>query len=101
MASESEIARLGKLLRDQTVPMKARNRALFALRAVTDTELCDAAINEIYATFNDSSALLKHECAYCLGQMGADKAVKLLVGVLHDVNQEVIVRHEAGEALGK
>ena len=100
MISKSEIVRLGKLLRDETLPMKARNRALFALRAVTDIELCESAINEIFAAFDDSSALLKHECAYCLGQMGSDKAIGLLVGILHDVKQEVIVRHEAGEALG-
>ena len=101
MAGLPDIIELGKRLRDETIPMKARNRALFTLRAVTDKELLETAVNEIYTAFSDSSALLKHECAYCLGQMGADKAVNLLVAILHDVKQEVIVRHEAGEALGE
>ena len=101
MTTISEIKRLGEILRDESIPMKARNRSLFSLRAVTDTELIKSAVQEINTTFKDSSALLKHECAYCLGQMTSRVAIPLLIEVLHDVKQEVIVRHEAGEALGK
>ena len=50
--------------------------------------------------FSDPSALLKHEVAYCIGQMGMPEAVKVLEQVLQDSGQEPIVRHEAGEALG-
>lgn len=50
--------------------------------------------------FSDESALLKHECAYCLGQMQDVRAVPLLTAVLEDEDQDVMVRHEAGEALG-
>ena len=51
--------------------------------------------------FGDKSALLKHEVAYCLGQLGDARAVAKLIDVLADAdNQEPIVRHEAGEALG-
>ena len=51
--------------------------------------------------FGDKSALLKHEVAYCLGQLGDARAVAKLIAVLADAdNQEPIVRHEAGEALG-
>lgn len=47
----------------------------------------------------DKSALLKHELAYCLGQMRDAAAVEVLIELLNDSNQEPIVRHEAGEAL--
>ena len=51
--------------------------------------------------FGDKSALLKHEVAYCLGQLGDARAVAKLIDVLADADhQEPIVRHEAGEALG-
>ena len=100
MANESEIKRLGEILRNESIPMKARNRSLFSLRAVSNTDLIESAVQEINTVFKDSSALLKHECAYCLGQMTSRVAVPLLIEVLHDVKQEVIVRHEAGEALG-
>jgi len=48
----------------------------------------------------DSSALLKHECAYCLGQMLDHSAVPVLVGVLRNLLENPMVRHEAAEALG-
>lgn len=37
--------------------------------------------------FSDNSALLKHELAYCLGQMQNKTAVPYLVEVLEDLNQ--------------
>jgi len=50
--------------------------------------------------FNDESALLKHEVAYCLGQLQSDLALPILTSVLADAEgQEPIVRHEAAEAL--
>ena len=50
--------------------------------------------------FGDDSVLLKHEIAYCLGQMQDPAAVPVLKGLLEDVNEHPVVRHEAGEALG-
>jgi len=50
--------------------------------------------------FDDSSDLLKHELAYCLGQMGRPEAIPILANLLKDKKTAVIVRHEAGEALG-
>lgn len=44
----------------------------------------------------DQSALLKHELAYCLGQMQDKRAIPTLTAVLKDREQEVMVRHEAG-----
>ena len=100
MLTQIEIKRLGEILRDQSVPLKARNRAIFSLRSSAGTDMNLAGIKEIYSALKDESALLKHECAYCMGQMGSSEAIPLLVEVLHDTEQEVIVRHEAGEALG-
>ena len=48
----------------------------------------------------DTSALLKHELAYCLGQMLNVTAVPILTSVLEDIAENSMVRHEAAEALG-
>uniref|UniRef100_A0A3Q1F775 Deoxyhypusine hydroxylase n=1 Tax=Acanthochromis polyacanthus TaxID=80966 RepID=A0A3Q1F775_9TELE len=58
------------------------------------------AIEWISKAFSDESALLKHELAYCLGQMQDRRAIPTLTAVLRDTQQEPMVRHEAGEALG-
>lgn len=44
--------------------------------------------------FSDASALLKHECAYCLGQLQDPYAIPYLTQVLKDVHQDAMVRHE-------
>lgn len=72
--------------------MKARYRALFTLKNIGGTDAIDA----IAANFTDESGLLKHELAYCLGQMQDEYALNILRGVVQDVKQDVIVRHEAG-----
>ncbi|GAB1600460.1 deoxyhypusine hydroxylase-like [Argonauta hians] len=94
--SNDSISQIAAVLRDQNQPLTERFRALFTLRNLGGKK----AINAIAGTFSDPSALLKHELAYCLGQMQDDYAVSILTEVLEDENQEVIVRHEAGEALG-
>ena len=88
-----QIEQIGAVLVDQTRPLPERFRALFTLRNLGGP----AAVACIGRCFTDSSALLKHELAYCLGQMQDEEAIPILVGVLEDVNQEAIVRHEAGE----
>ncbi|KAL1737718.1 armadillo-type protein, partial [Schizophyllum fasciatum] len=50
--------------------------------------------------FADDSALLKHELAYCLGQIKSPAALPVLEAVLRDRNQDPMVRHEAAEAMG-
>lgn len=55
------------------------------------------AIVWISKAFTDDSALLKHELAYCLGQMQDRRAIPTLTAVLKDVQQEPMVRHEAGK----
>ncbi|XP_064480901.1 deoxyhypusine hydroxylase-like [Ornithodoros turicata] len=87
---------VGKVLNDRKRPLKERFRALFTLRNLGGS----CAIECISKCFDDPSALLKHELAYCLGQMKDTSAIPTLISVLKDVNQEPIVRHEAAEALG-
>lgn len=95
MSSES-IQLIGKILNDPSKPLKERFRALFTLRNLGGKE----AIHLISESFHDESALLKHELAYCLGQMQDTYAIPTLIKVLEDTDQEAMVRHEAGEALG-
>lgn len=44
--------------------------------------------------FSDPSALLKHELAYCLGQIGKPTALPALESVLRDASEDPMVRHE-------
>uniref|UniRef100_A0A1E1WIA6 Deoxyhypusine hydroxylase n=1 Tax=Pectinophora gossypiella TaxID=13191 RepID=A0A1E1WIA6_PECGO len=94
--SEDAIKNIGKVLNDPSRPMKERFRALFTLRNLGG----EAAIQCISECFTDESVLLKHELAYCLGQMQDKRAIPILRSVLEDKEQDPIVRHEAGEALG-
>lgn len=76
--------------------MFERYQSLFALRARND----DAAAKLIgNAMVVDRSALLRHECAYVLGQMQRTASIPWLIRSLaNDPNP--MVRHEAAEALG-
>ncbi|XP_050693865.1 deoxyhypusine hydroxylase-like [Eriocheir sinensis] len=96
MVPDSKIEAIGGVLVDPGRPLKERFRALFTLRGLGG----EAAISAISRCFDDPSALLKHELAYCLGQMGDVRAIPKLIEVLSDSKQEPMVRHEAGEALG-
>ncbi|KAM3715832.1 Deoxyhypusine hydroxylase, partial [Dirofilaria immitis] len=96
MRTDSEIDVIGRLLNDSKQSLCARFRALFILRNLG----CDRSVKWIGQCFDDPSALLKHELAYCLGQTQNETAIPILEAVLKDENQEIIVRHEAGEALG-
>lgn len=90
--SEETITRIGTVLANTKLPMKERFRALFTLKNVGG----NLAIDNIAKCFIDESCLLKHELAYCLGQMKDEYAIPYLVEVLKDVKQEPMVRHEAG-----
>ncbi|XP_056428323.1 deoxyhypusine hydroxylase [Hyla sarda] len=91
-----QVASVGRMLLDTSLPLPDRFRALFTLRNLGGAEAVDC----IGRGFGDESALLKHELAYCLGQMGDRRALPILRAVLEDRSQEPMVRHEAGEALG-
>lgn len=49
---------------------------------------------DVYAGFQDPSALLKHELAYCLGQMKNTAALATLESVLANEQEDPMVRHE-------
>lgn len=93
MVTEQEVEAIGKTLVDPGQPLQTRFRALFTLRGLGGPH----AIAWISRAFEDSSALLKHELAYCLGQMQDPRAIPVLADVLRDAGQEPMVRHEAGE----
>lgn len=88
-----KIGEIGGLLNDPGRPLKERFRALFTLKNLGGKEC----IEQISRCFKDESALLKHELAYCLGQMQDKDAIPTLESVLSDTNQEPMVRHEAGK----
>ena len=92
----STVENLRASLCDEKERMFQRMRALFALRNIGGK----AAVESLAAAFESSSALLKHEIAYVLGQMQDDHAVPHLISRLEDLGEDVMVRHEAAEALG-
>ncbi|KAK9505461.1 hypothetical protein O3M35_009516 [Rhynocoris fuscipes] len=94
--SDEIILKVGEVLNDNSRPLKERFRALFTLRNIGG----DTAIKLISDCFSDSSALLKHELAYCLGQMQDTRAIPILENVLKNNSENSMVRHEAAEALG-
>uniref|UniRef100_A0A2M3Z9I3 Deoxyhypusine hydroxylase n=1 Tax=Anopheles braziliensis TaxID=58242 RepID=A0A2M3Z9I3_9DIPT len=93
---DSKVASIGEVLNNRERPLKERFRALFTLRNIGG----EKALESITRCFTDDSALLKHELAYCLGQMQDVRAIPALTKVLADTEQEPMVRHEAAEALG-
>ncbi|EAU85962.1 deoxyhypusine hydroxylase [Coprinopsis cinerea okayama7 len=78
------------------VPLHVRFRALFTLKGLDN----DEAVDIISKGFDDPSALLKHELAYCLGQLKKESALPKLEAVLRDTAEDPMVRHEAAEAIG-
>lgn len=93
MANEQEVAAVGRILANPQENLTARFRALFTLRNLGGAQ----AVDWISKAFVDESALLKHELAYCLGQMQDERAIPALEAVLKDTSQEPMVRHEAGK----
>uniref|UniRef100_A0A0K8TR96 Deoxyhypusine hydroxylase n=1 Tax=Tabanus bromius TaxID=304241 RepID=A0A0K8TR96_TABBR len=93
---QHKIKAIGCVLNNKNRPLKERFRALFTLKNIGGPD----SIQAIADCFEDDSALLKHELAYCLGQMQDKTAIPVLVRVLEDTKQEPMVRHEAAEALG-
>ena len=81
---------------DESLPMFQRMRSVFSLRNHGSDEACLA----LCIGFSASSALLRHELAYVLGQMQNDVALPALIERLADDSEHIMVRHEAAEALG-
>lgn len=97
------------------ISLAQRFRALFTLKAIgnSDERVVDiigkgehktlrsfCSISDSDQGFNDPSALLKHELAYVLGQLRRTSALPILAGVLKNLSQHPMVRHEAAEAIG-
>jgi len=96
-ASEfKEVPKLREILCDENERMFQRMRSLFALRNIGGGDAVDA----LAKAFDSDSALLKHEIAYVLGQMQDNRAVPCLIERLEDLKEDLMVRHEAAEALG-
>ncbi|KAG2155986.1 ARM repeat-containing protein [Suillus bovinus] len=94
--SELSALRAALLNTSGTVPLHDRFRALFTLKSLKN----DDAVKIISEGFADHSALLKHELAYCLGQMKLVSALPVLQSVLENLDEDPMVRHEAAEAIG-
>ncbi|THV03892.1 deoxyhypusine hydroxylase [Dendrothele bispora CBS 962.96] len=97
-ASESQLKSLEDSLLNTpgNVPLHDRFRTLFTLKSLKSEE----AIEIISKGFKDPSALLKHELAYCLGQIKKSSALPTLENVLSNTSEDPMVRHEAAEAMG-
>ncbi|WIA16907.1 hypothetical protein OEZ85_013834 [Tetradesmus obliquus] len=96
LPSSTPVEQLRALLLDPKAPMFERYRALFALRNKGGEE----AVAVLGEAFSCSSALLKHEVAYVMGQMQHPASAGVLGRVLQDTQEHAMVRHEAAEALG-
>jgi deoxyhypusine monooxygenase len=90
------------------VPLHNRFRALFTLKALKSEEAVRIIskggdylsepearpVINVHTGFQDPSALLKHELAYCLGQMKNTAALPTLGSVLANGQEDPMVRHE-------
>ncbi|MEC8142232.1 MAG: hypothetical protein VX071_01930, partial [Candidatus Thermoplasmatota archaeon] len=78
-ASESEqLEQLRNTLLDENEKMFQRMRSVFKLRNIRTPQSCLALCDG----FSSSSALLRHELAYVLGQMQMDEALPTLIKIL-------------------
>jgi deoxyhypusine monooxygenase len=94
--AKPSVAQLRAQLLNRDLAMFQRMRAVFSLRNRGGPE----AVEALAAAFADPSALLRHELAYVLGQMGDPHANPFLTEVLRKPHEHVMVRHECAEALG-
>ena len=89
---------LGEILRNEKLELFERYKSMFSLR----NRGGDECVSELGNTLveDDSSALLRHEVAYVLGQMAMGSGFEFLVKSLRRPGEHSMVRHEAAEALG-
>mmetsp|Transcript_14513 Transcript_14513/g.16647 ORF Transcript_14513/g.16647 Transcript_14513/m.16647 type:complete len:328 (+) Transcript_14513:3-986(+) len=89
---------LGSILGNNDLPIFERYRAMFSLRNKGGRDcvlqLCSCLVHDT------TSALLRHEVAYVLGQMQHSASVDALEQSLRRENEHEMVRHESAEALG-
>ena len=89
---------IGAILQNENFPSFERYRAMFSLRNRGAAEC----VMELGKTLGEdlSSALLRHEVAYMLGQMQHPNSVEALAERLRRDNEDGLVRHESTGALG-
>lgn len=96
--AEKSFPELGDILCEAKLSIFERYRAMFSLRNIGGEaavlQLCRA------LTEDTSSALLRHEVAYVLGQMQHPASVEALEISLRRTDEHGMVRHESAEALG-
>ena len=83
-SKEKNVPNLRRILTNENERMFQRMRALFSLRGIGGVH----------------SVELKHEVAYVMGQMQDPHAIPFLISRLEDIEEDLMVRHEAAEALG-
>ena len=93
---DGKIATWRETLLNEDERMFQRMRVVFSLR----NERSEQAVLTLCEGFSATSALLRHELAYVLGQMQNPAALPSLIERLEDENEHVMVRHEAAEAMG-
>eukprot|EP01016_Furgasonia_blochmanni_P030802 TRINITY_DN3194_c0_g1_i17.p1 TRINITY_DN3194_c0_g1~~TRINITY_DN3194_c0_g1_i17.p1 ORF type:complete len:381 (-),score=94.07 TRINITY_DN3194_c0_g1_i17:139-1206(-) len=88
-----------EILVNPTAKLSEKYMAMFSLRSTPDDESIKL-LQEAFPHVGDSE-MLKHEVAYCLGQVGnMDNCYEFLTGIVEDTSQAPVVRHEAAEAIG-
>lgn len=90
------VVEASNILMNQQNPIARRTRALFYLKNSNTSQSTTILMNAL----NDSSVLLKHEICYILGQMLNLDCITTLRNTILNLDEDEIVRHEAGEALG-
>eukprot|EP00916_Digyalum_oweni_P007338 GHVL01012380.1.p1 GENE.GHVL01012380.1~~GHVL01012380.1.p1 ORF type:complete len:283 (+),score=60.36 GHVL01012380.1:377-1225(+) len=86
----------GDIIGDESSSIERRMRALNEARAHgSNPDVVSALNNGLKA----KSVLLRHECAFVMGQVGCLSAVSILQKLLSDMSENEMVRHEAAEAL--
>ena len=89
---------IGAILKDTSAALFERFRAMFSLRNRGGPE-CVKELGSALIT-DTTSALLRHEVAYVLGQIQHSDAVEYLEVSLKRQDEHRMVRHESAEALG-
>ncbi len=107
MCNFPKVPELQSALHNLEATTSERFRAIYYLRtihekAVKDSLLKSQAVKILASALQNSrnSPLLRHECAYVLGQMQDSMACGILEDVLKNEMDDIMVRHECGEALG-
>jgi deoxyhypusine monooxygenase len=98
------LEKLGSVLIDPSQSLFDRYRAMFSLRnrggEQAVLQLCRALPLPLTRDMDNTSALLRHEVAYVLGQLQHPASVPALEQSLRNLQEHQMVRHEAAEALG-